>query len=226
MRAPTLRRGLKRLSIAFALVLAFVVAANAWVLCIGWARERDSVADLADAPVAIVLGASVKADGTPSDALLDRLQQALELYRGHKVAKILLSGDHGRPDYDETNTMRRWLSDRGLPPEALFCDHAGFTTYDTMVRAKRILGVERAIVVTQRFHLPRALYTAQAVGLTVEGAPCDQRTYQKGVWFGLREIGARTKAFVEAGLLESDPRVLGPAIPITGDGRATWDEPN
>ena len=223
MRPPNLRRGLKRLSIACALGLAFVVAANAWVLGIGWARERDAVADLDTAPVAIVLGASVKADGTPSHALEDRLQQALELYRGKKVSKVLLSGDHGRPEYDETNTMRRWLQDRGLPPECLFCDHAGFTTYDTMARARRIMGVERAIVVTQRFHLPRALYTAAAVGLEVEGAPCDQRTYAKGLWFELREIGARTKAFVEAGLLELDPRVLGPAIPISGDGRATWD---
>jgi SanA protein len=222
------RRGprlLKGLAIALALPCAFVAAANAWVLCIGWARERDSTAELAPAPVAIVLGASVKADGTPSHALEDRLQQALDLHRAGQVSKVLLSGDHGRVGYDETNSMRRWLLARGLPPESLFCDHAGFTTYDTMARAKRVFGVERAIVVTQGFHLPRALYTAQAVGIQVEGSACDRRTYAKGAWFELREIGARTKAFAEAGLLELEPRVLGPAIPIHGDGRASWDEP-
>jgi SanA protein len=226
MRFSNVRRPLKWSAIACALPVAFVVAANAWVLRVGGARARASIADLAEAPVAIVLGASVKTDGMPSHALEDRLQQALDLYRMHKVSKILLSGDHGRPEYDETNTMRRWLLERGLPPESLFCDHAGFTTYDTMARARRIFGVERAIVVTQRFHLPRALYTAAAVGLQAEGAGCDQRTYAKGLWFEVREIGARTKAFLEAGLLELDPRVLGPAIPITGDGRTSWDEPN
>lgn len=221
-----LQRRLKWAGLALVLPLCCVAGANAWVLLLGRTRERASIAALRVAPVAIVLGASVKADGTPSDALQDRLQQALELHLERKIEKILLSGDHGRVDYDETNTMRRWLLDRGVPPQDLFCDHAGFTTYDTMARAKRIFGVGRAIVVTQGFHLPRALYTATALGIDVEGAPCDRRTYVASGWFALREIGARAKAFVQAGLLEPDPRVLGPTIAITGDGRASWDEPN
>lgn len=201
----------------------FVGATNAWVLVAGNRLARESVADLRHAPVAIVLGASVKSDGSPSDALADRLEQALELKRAGKVDKILLSGDHARDDYDEPNAMRRWLAERGLPPEDLFCDHAGFSTYDTMARAKRVFGVERAIVVTQRFHLPRALYTAAALGLDVSGAACDRRTYVKGAWFALREVGSRTKAFLQAGWFEPDPRALGAPISITGDGRTSWD---
>jgi vancomycin permeability regulator SanA len=166
----------------------------------------------------------VKSDGSPSHALEDRLQQALDLYLAQKVEKLLLSGDHGGPDYDEPNTMRRWLLERGVPPDDLFCDHAGFTTYDTMARAGRIFGVHRAIVVTQGFHLPRALYTAAALGIEVEGSACDRRTYVKGTWFELREIAARAKAFVQAGLVEPDPRTLGTPISIQGDGRASWDE--
>ncbi|MDZ4772440.1 MAG: ElyC/SanA/YdcF family protein [Planctomycetota bacterium] len=224
MLTSILRRRLKWAVIATALPVVFVLVANVWVYAIGRARSHPSIAELAHAPVAIVLGASVKADGSPSHALEDRLQQALELHRAGIVSKVLLSGDHGRPEYDETNTMRRWLLDRGVPAPDLYCDHAGFTTYDTMARAKRIFGIERAIVVTQRFHLPRALYTATALGITVEGAPCDQRTYVKSVWFEMREIGARTKAFVEAGIFQRDPRALGTPIPIDGDGRVTWDE--
>lgn len=211
------RRRLKWLSIALLSPVLFVAGANVWVFWTGKALSRASIAELADAPVAIVLGASVKSDGTPSHALEDRLMQALELHRARKVTKVLLSGDHGQPDYDEPSTMRRWLLDRGVPAADLFCDHAGFTTYDTMARAKRVFGIERAILVTQRFHLPRALYTA-ALGIAVEGAPCDRRTYVKGVWFEVREIGARAKAYVEAGLLELDPHTLGTPISIAGDG--------
>lgn len=202
---------------------ALVVLANTAVLRSGNARVRASIDELAPAPVAIVLGAAVKRDGTPSHALEDRLQQALELYRAGKVKKLLLSGDHGAAHYDETNTMRRWMQERGVPGEDLFCDHAGFSTYDTFARAKCIFGVERAIVVTQRFHLARALYTAQEFGIDAQGTPCDRRTYRKGAWFEVRELGSRTKACIQAGWLKPDPQLLGPPIPIEGDGRVSWD---
>ena len=189
MRFLPKRRVLLWLSAPVFLAALFLAVANATVLYQGHARERDSMQDLDVFPVAIVLGASVKSDGRPSHALEDRLQQALELHRAGKAQKLLLSGDHGNDSYDETNAMRRWLVERGVEPEDLFCDHAGFTTYDTMARAKRIFGVETAIVVTQGFHLPRALYTAHQLGMVVQGTPCDQRTYVKGLWFEIRECG-------------------------------------
>ncbi len=223
MAAGSRRRWLRWVGGLLLAPTAFVALSNAWVYLRGSRQLLDSLAALPRAPVAIVLGASVKADGTPSDALSDRLQQALELVQAGRVDKVLLSGDHGSDDYDEPNTMRRWLIERGVPPEDVFLDHAGFSTYDTMARARRVFGVESAIVVTQRFHLPRALYTAAALGIDAHGAPCDRRTYVKGAWFALRELGSRTKAYVQAGLLQPDPRALGGPIPITGDGRASWD---
>lgn len=210
--------------LALPLVLAALIAlVNARVLRAGRERVRASIAELDPAPVAIVLGAGVRKDGTPSHALEDRLQQALELQRSGKVKKVLVSGDHGAEPYDETNTMRRWLLARGVPPEALFCDHAGFSTYDTFVRARHVFGIERAIVVTQGFHLPRALYVAQTMGIDAQGTPCDRRTYRKGAWFEVRELGSRAKAWFQATMDPPDPSTLGPAISIEGDGRASWD---
>lgn len=205
---------------AFAL---FVIVANVIVLVRGGALTVAAASDLSPAPVAIVLGASVRPDGTPSDALADRLAQAVELYRAGKVQKLLLSGDHGREHYDETNAMRRYVLERGVPSEDVFCDHAGFSTHDTMARARAVFGVTRAIVVTQRFHLARALYTASVLGIDAQGTPCDQRTYVKGAWFALREMGSRTKALIQSGILHASPRVLGEPISLDADGRASWD---
>lgn len=214
---------LAALVLAALLLGALLVAANARVLGAGRARVRASLAELDPAPVAIVLGAGVRPDGTPSHALEDRLHQALELHRAGKVGKVLVSGDHGAERYDETNAMRRWLLERGVPPADLFCDHAGFSTYDTFARARRVFGVERAIVVTQAFHLPRALYTAERVGIDAHGTPCDRRTYRKGAWFAVRELGSRAKAWWQTSVTRPAPRTLGPAISLEGDGRASWD---
>ncbi|MBK7645091.1 MAG: YdcF family protein [Planctomycetes bacterium] len=200
-----------------------VLGASTWVWARGSALEFESVAELAPAPVAIVLGAGVHRDGTPSDALADRLEQAVELYHAGKVKKLLLTGDHRTRDYDETNCMRRWALEHGVAEEDVFCDHAGFSTHDSLARARQIFGVERAIVVTQAFHLPRALYTAAAMGIEAHGVACDRRSYRASAWFALRETGSRVKAFVQSGVLHCAPSVGGEPISIEGDGRATWD---
>lgn len=214
---------LRRLLIATALALLVLLGANAWVWTRGRALERDSIETLSPAPIAIVLGAGMRRDGQPSDALADRLEQALALYRAGKVTKLLLSGDHGTPEYDETNGMRRWMVERGVSEADLFCDHAGFSTHDSLARARQVFGIERAIVVTQAFHLPRALYTASVLGIQAEGAPCDRRAYRGALWFALREAGSRVKALVQSGLLHCAPRIGGAPIDSTGDGRASWD---
>jgi vancomycin permeability regulator SanA len=183
-----------------------------------------SVAGPDEAPeayVAIVLGARVYSDGQPSPMLADRLETGLELYRAGNVKKILVSGDHGQHRYDETNAMRDYLLERGVPIEDVFMDHAGFDTYDTMYRAREVFLVKDALVVTQGFHLARAVYTARRLGLDAVGVPADRRPYADERRFAVRDWFARVKAFLEVNLTHPKPRYLGPQIPITGDGRAT-----
>lgn len=174
--------------------------------------------------VAIVLGAGVRLGGEPSATLADRLAAGVELYRAGRVRKLLLSGDHGQRSYDEVNAMRRYVLEAGIPKEDVFLDHAGFRTFDTMYRARDVFGVERCIVVTQRFHLPRSVYTARALGLDAWGYAADRRRYAYARRNAAREALARVRAWLDLHVRRTRPRFLGPAIPITGDGRATWDE--
>lgn len=189
------------------------------------ARGHAFVGEAADAtaPVVLVLGAGLKANGTPSDILRDRLAVALAIYEDGRAQKMLCSGDNGQVQYDEVNAMRTWLVARGVPAEDIFLDHAGFDTYDSLVRAKEVFGVTRAIVVTQDFHLPRALYIADAQGIAVQGVSASLEPYVGERTFTLREIPARVKAFFNV-LFRARPTYLGDAVDITGDGRTTWDE--
>ncbi len=190
-----------------------------------YAQGKQFIVDAqgAEAPVVIVPGAGLKRDGTPSDVLRDRLMVALAMYQDGRVDKILCSGDNGQVQYDEVNAMREWLLARGVAPEDLFLDHAGFDTYDTMVRAAEVFGVTEAIIVTQDFHLPRALYVANAQGIVVQGVSASLESYVKEAQFIAREIPARIKAFYEV-ITKAEPRYGGEPIEITGDGRVTWDE--
>jgi SanA protein len=215
----------RRLRIALlvaAVPLILVASANALVLFDSRGEAHASVADLPHAEAALVLGAQVKPDGRPSAMLADRIAAAAELYQAGKVDKLLLSGDHGRWAYDEVGTMRRELLALGIPARDLFTDHAGFDTWDSAQRAERVFGVESVIVVTQRFHMARALYAAHRAGLRADGYTADRRPY--GAVMGrlqLREVLARVKVVADA-VTGADPRFLGPELPIGGDGRASW----
>ncbi len=200
-----------------------LLAANLVVVC-GAASHIKGASDLPHCDVAIVLGAKVQPGGEPSATLEDRLQTAVELYRAGVVRKLLLSGDHGRRTYDEVNGMRRFILTAGVPQEDVFLDHAGFSTYQTMYRARDVFQVKQAIVVTQRFHLARSVYTARQLGLDAWGCEADKRPYASAVRNMVREWLARAKALFELHVRRPKPRFLGPSIPITGDGRATWDE--
>ena len=160
-----MRRRLRIALLVIAVPVVLVAVANAVVLLQARGGTAGDVAALPHAQAALVLGAQVKPDGTPSDMLADRIATAEELYRAGKVDKLLLSGDHGRVAYDEVGTMRRELLADGIPGRDLFTDHAGFDTWDSAQRARRVFGVDSAIVVTQRFHLPRALFAARRAGL-------------------------------------------------------------
>ena len=163
-------------------VLAILVALAVLVPNLVMTRSARShiVAGPQEAPtakVAIVLGARVYEDGTPSPMLADRLATGVELYKLGKVDKLLLSGDHGTTTYDEVNVMLRYCLDRGVPDEDVFTDHAGFDTYDTMYRARDVFKVTDALVVTQDFHLRRAVYIARSLGLEATGVVADIQPY-------------------------------------------------
>lgn len=217
------RRG-AQLGLAVALAATgAAVAANLWIERRSRAWIHASLETVPPRTVAIVPGARVWRDGTPSPPLQDRLQTALDLYRAGRVRKVLVSGDHHAPEYDEVNAMWRWLRERGVPPEDLFLDHAGLRTLDTMERARRVFLVEDAVVCTQAFHLPRSVFLARRAGIDAVGLVADRRTYTHARANAVREFLASAVAVLDSYAFATEPRHLGAPIPIDGDGRATHD---
>lgn len=170
----------------------------------------------------IVPGAGVKPDGRPSSMLADRLDFAVRLYEAGVAPKLLLSGDNGQLEYNEVVAMQKYVMDRGVPEQDIFLDHAGFSTYDTMYRARDVFQVDTAIVVTQRYHLHRSLYIGKRLGMKVYGGASDQRQYSGQVYRSGREIIAREKDFFKC-IFQPEPTYLGEPFPISGDGRETWE---
>lgn len=159
-------------------------------------RDRIVRADqLPPLPVALVLGAEVYADGTPSAFLQARLDLAAELYRGGRVERLLLSGDGRSRFYDETEGMRRYLEEAGVAPESLLVDPAGLDTYDSCLRARDEFGVRSLVVVSQRYHLPRALAICRAIGVDAWGVGDETTRTNSGTWaYGARrELAANLK---------------------------------
>ncbi len=186
----------------------------------------ETPGDVPQAHTALILGAKVWSSGRLSHMLEDRVLTGLELYQQGKVKKLLLSGDHGRVEYDEVNTMRNYLLARCVPAEDIFMDHAGFDTYDSMYRARDVFLVQDVIVVTQRFHVARAVYLARKLGLQAVGIVADKRKYMlssqtKSEW---REVLAKVKAFFDIHVWKAKPTYLGKVISISGDGRQTLDK--
>jgi SanA protein len=215
---------LSRAAIAGAGALGLVVVgANAYVLLLAPKGEATgSVAEVPHAQVAIVPGALVQPDGRMSPMLADRVSQAARLWHAGKVERILVSGDHHTWGYDEPDTMRKQLVRDGVPPRLIFEDHAGFDTWATMVRARSIFGVHSAVVVTQGFHMPRALYLADAAGIDATGLTADLHSWG---WQGdkstAREVLSRVKAVLDVSL--DTPAMAGPRIPVeSADGRESW----
>lgn len=205
---------------------ALVVTANVVVLASDGAPPSTANAANADSPpladCALVLGAAVRDDGTPSDMLRDRLDEALAVWRAGRVKRILVSGDHRTARYDEPGVMRRYLEAHGVPPSVIFMDHAGLDTYSSAWRARRVFGAASVVVVTQRFHLSRAVWVSRALGMQAEGSPADRRLYRSIVWLQVREIASRTKAVLDVAV-GRQPRFGPDRVPIdlAGDGRVT-----
>ncbi len=174
------------------------------------------------ADAVLVLGAKVKENGEMSAMLKERVDYGIEIYRLGLAKKILMSGDHGREEYDEVNTMKNYAMEQGVPSEDIFMDHAGFSTYESMYRAKEIFQVEHMIVVTQKYHLYRAIYDARAFSMKVTGVACDQAVYHGDTYRKMREVLARVKDFGYT-ILKPEPTFLGDVIPVSGNGNLTND---
>lgn len=183
-----------------------------------WRFEYRSADEAPEADVALVLGASVYR-GKPSPVLAARADTAIELYRAQKVAKILVSGDDGDRAHDEVTPVRKYLVEAGVAPEDIFLDHAGFDTYSSMYRAVRVFGAEKVIVVTQDFHMPRALWIARHLGMPAVGLVANDSDGPLSDY--VREVPASLKAFLDV-VFKRQPRYLGDPIPLSGTGTSTW----
>ena len=155
--------------------------------------------------------------------LHDRLRMGVELYDLGAAPKLLMSGDHGRENYDEVDVMKSFAVDAGIASEDVFMDHAGFSTYESMYRAKEIFQAKKIIIVTQEYHLYRAIYIAESLGMEAWGVAADYQTYYGQTKRDIREVLARVKDFGTS-MFKPKPTYLGTAIPIWGDGNLTNDE--
>lgn len=182
----------------------------------------EKAAVLTDIDCIIVLGCRVNGE-TPSPMLSDRLLRGIELYNMNAAPKLLMSGDHGQVKYDEVNAMKQFAIDRGVPSEDVFMDHAGFSTYETMYRAKEVFAAKRVMIVTQSYHLYRAVYIAEKLGLEAWGVDSDLQSYIRQPYYDMREILARDKDFVKV-IFKPEPTYLGEVIPISGSGDLTNDK--
>jgi len=185
----------------------------------GISGTEDLKTDNADC--ILILGAGVK-NGKPTPMLRDRLLTGIELYEKGAAKKIIMIGDHGSSDYDEVNIMRLFAVERGIPEEDIFMDHAGFSTYDSVYRAKKVFEANNIIIVSQKYHLYRALYISEKLGVKACGVSANLNKYGGQLKREIREILARDKDFFKC-VTKPEPAFLGDKIPVSGDGRATKD---
>ncbi len=170
----------------------------------------------------LVLGAGVR-NGKPTDMLADRLLTAIDLYNKNVAPKIIMSGDHSKADYDEVNIMKNFAIDKGVPSTNIFMDHAGFSSYESLYRAKEIFEAKKIVIVTQKYHLYRSLYIANKLGLEAYGVSADLRKYIGQSYREFREVLARDKDFVKC-FFKPKSTYLGEVIPVSGDGDVTNDK--
>ena len=183
---------------------------------------NEEYSNLEDIDCILVLGAGIWGN-RPSHMLEDRLLQGIDLYKNNVSSKIIMSGDHGQEEYDEVNVMKKFAIEKGVPSENIFMDHAGFSSYESIYRAKEIFGAKKIVIVTQKYHLYRSLYIANKLGLEAYGVNSDPREYVGATYRELREILARNKDFVKC-VFKPEPTFLGDTIPVSGSGDVTNDK--
>ncbi len=191
----TKRSLLKGLS---AVIVAIVASMLAMILDVQFrysSKLADSVSSANPASIAIVLGASVQSSGEPSDALRDRLLVAVDLFKRGKVERVLVSGDDGQFHIDEIRAMRKVLEDNGIPSNKILEDGHGYRTYESCKRAVKKFDIKHAIIVTQRFHIGRALYLCNRLGMDATGVASDLTSYQRIIFFTARDLAASIEAW-------------------------------
>lgn len=207
-------------AVALAIVAVFAVTNVVTIVGSKGSIVNADEASISSADAIVVLGASVFADGTPSGILQDRLDDGIALYFAGVAPKLIMSGDNGTESYNEVRVMKQYAIAQGVPSEDIFCDHAGFSTYESMYRAKYVFGCQRIVVATQTYHLYRALWSAKSLGMQATGVPSDYHEYQKQLQYDIREIPARTKDFFKA-LFRMPSTYVGDAISLDQDGDVT-----
>ena len=199
--------GCLRRVVVVLVVLAFVaiVIPGAWSFARFQGRVYEDLASVPAAPVAIVLGAGLKSNGDPSPLLAHRLDAAIALYKAGKVQTLLMSGDNRSRNYDEPGAMRRYAIARGVPASRITLDHYGLRTYDSAYRARNVFGITRALVVTQGYHMPRALYLANTLGIDADGYVAGHNSYEDQEYYEAREAAALVETWYEVHVVKPPP---------------------
>lgn len=204
-------------------ILFMMIGINVYVGMSSKDYIADDIKDVKKGVSAIIVpGAGLESDGTPGVVLKDRLDTAIELFKAGVATRILVSGDHGDDYHNEALAMKEYVIEKGLPADAVFMDHAGFSTYETMYRAREVFEVTSCVIVTQEYHMYRSIYIARGLGLDAYGMPSDIHIDLKYLPLEAREFLARIKAFFMV-MFKPEPTYLGDEIPISGSGSLTDD---
>ena len=214
----------------FLIVLICGIVAGVFWAGVNWYMS-DSVSDRIltpeeaaslDADCILVLGAGLRKDNSPSPILRERIDRGIQLYNNGAAPKLLMSGDHGRVEYNEVGVMKALAVEAGIPSEDVFMDHAGFSTYESLYRARDIFCAKRVIIVSQKYHLYRALYIAEQLGIEAYGVGADVQHFYGKTTREMRESLARVKDFLYC-TVQPEPTYLGETIPVSGNGNLTND---
>ncbi|MDP2090757.1 MAG: ElyC/SanA/YdcF family protein [Candidatus Gracilibacteria bacterium] len=201
----------------FLLLVIFIFTVNYYILSFSKINYFYEVEGLEQNYVGLVFGASVLRNKKPSDILKDRLKVAYNAYDLGKIQKIIVSGDNSRLNYNEPYVMKKYLLELGVKDQDIYLDYAGFDTYDSLYRAKKIFGVDNLVLFTQDFHLKRAMYIGQKLGIKTLGVETNLQKYMNEGYYNRRELLARIKAFLQVEIFKSKPKFLGDKIEIITD---------
>ena len=213
------------IGIVLVIILFFIlIGINFLVVCSTSSRivKSEELKDEENIDAILILGAGIWGN-KPSHMLEDRLLEGIDLYNQNISNNIIMSGDHGKVDYDEVNLMKKFAIQKGVLSEDVFMDHAGFSTYESLYRAKEIFGAKKIVIVTQKYHLYRALYVARSLGIDAYGVAANPREYAGQIVRDLREVLARDKDFFTS-IIKPKPTYLGEKISLDGSGDITNDK--